>query len=213
MIAARATQPPTEWTTVEPGEVDEAELLEPAVRAVSTDERARAPRPVAEDRVGHGRDEGGEHQVAAEAHPLGDRAGHERRRRRDEPELEEEEGGQERAVALEDEGRRADEAARVDAEHQAEAEQPEQRRRDEEVGEVLDRDVDRVLRPDQAALERREARLHEEDECRADEQPGDVDGLYNRHGLTGTEADRRSEGRRWSNPSSPPRECVDTRGN
>ena len=86
-----------------PGEVDEPELLEPAVRALSTNERPAAPRPVAKDRVRHGRDERGQDEVAAEAHPLCDRSRHERRRGGDEPELEEEERGQERAVALEDE--------------------------------------------------------------------------------------------------------------
>ena len=63
-------------------------------------------------------------------------------------------------------------------EHQPEAEEPEQRRRDEEVREVLDRDVDRVLRANQAALERREADLHQEHQRRADQQPTDVYGLY-----------------------------------
>jgi hypothetical protein len=58
------------------------------------------------------------------------------------------------------------------------AEQPEERRGDEEVREVLDRDVNRVLRPDEAALERREPGLHEEDERGRGEEPDEVDGVY-----------------------------------
>ena len=100
-------------------EVDEAELLQPAVRAAAPiPERRVAPRPVAEDRVRDSGDEGGEDEVAGEAHALGDRPGHERRRGTDEPELEDEEGGQEGAVAVEEERRRADEAALAAAEHQ-----------------------------------------------------------------------------------------------
>ena len=87
-------------------EVHEAELLQPAVRAArSVGERRITPGPVAEDGVGDRGDEDGEDEIAAEAHALGDRAGHERRRRPDESELEEEEGGQVGAVAVEEERR------------------------------------------------------------------------------------------------------------
>jgi pyridoxine 4-dehydrogenase len=48
---------------------------------------------------------------------------------------------------------------------------------------VLDRDVDRVLRSNQAALESGKPCLHEEHERRANEQPADVDRLDARHGL------------------------------
>lgn len=139
---------------------------------------------MSEDGVCDRGDEDGEHDVAGEAHALGDRPGYERRRDPDEAELEEKEGGDERAVAVEEEQRRADETALTSTEDQPEAEQPEQRRRDEEVREVLDRDVDRVLRSDQAALEGGEAGLHEQHERRAEEEPADVYGLDRRHGLT-----------------------------
>ena len=55
------------------------------------------------------------------------------------------------------------------AEHDRETEQPEEARRDEEVREVLGGDVDAVLAPDEPALERRETRLHEHHERRAQE--------------------------------------------
>src|SRR5262249_40086629 len=51
----------------------------------------------------------------------------------------------------------------------------------EEAREVLDRDVDRVLRSNEAALERGEPGLHEQDESCTDEQPGDVDWCRFRH--------------------------------
>jgi hypothetical protein len=123
---------------------------------------------VAEQRVRDGRDERGEHEVAAEAHALRHRSGHERGGRADEAELEEEEGRHERAVAVVEERRTTDQTALIRAEHQPEAEQPEQRSRDEEVGEVLDRDVDRVLRSNQAALEGGEPCLHHQDKRSAE---------------------------------------------
>ena len=109
MIAASATQPPTEWTTVDPAKSTKpSSFSQPSEPPRPSSERRVAPRPVAEDRVRDRGDERGQHEVAAEAHPLGDGAGHQRRRGRDEAELEEEERGQEGAVALEEERRRAD---------------------------------------------------------------------------------------------------------
>ena len=128
------------------GEVDEAELLEPAARAALAQNRRIAPRPVTEDGVDDRRDEDGEDEVAGEPHPLRDRTRDQCRGRGDEPELEHEERRQERPVVFEQERRRADDAGRARAEHQPESEQPEERGRDQERCEVLEGDVDRVLR-------------------------------------------------------------------
>jgi hypothetical protein len=60
---------------------------------------------VTEDRIRDGGHEGGEDDVAPEAHALGYRTRDERRRRPDESELEEEEGDEERLIRVEEERR------------------------------------------------------------------------------------------------------------
>src|SRR5262249_53540886 len=111
-----------------------------------------------------------------------------------ETEFEDEERRQERAVAVEGEKRRAEYAVSVVAEHHPETEQPEERRTNEEAREVLDRDVDRVLRSNEAALERGEPGLHEQDEGRTDKQPGDIDWCRFRHLSTRPAGQRRARG-------------------
>jgi hypothetical protein len=79
MAAASAAQPPTECTTVDPGEIDEAATRQPPVTV---------PDPVAEHRVDerHDRDHP---EVRAEVHALCDRTGDDRHRRAGEDRLEE----------------------------------------------------------------------------------------------------------------------------
>src|SRR5262249_19649139 len=93
-------------------------------------------------------------------------------------------GGEERAVPREQELPTAHDAALVDPEHEPEPEQPEECRGDQEIGEVLDRDVDRVLRPHEAALERGESDLHEEDQRGGEKHPGDDKCLMGGHWVT-----------------------------
>src|SRR5262249_34326428 len=118
-------------------EVEEADVAQPAdrSRAVTRDGLA-APGPMTEHRIGDPRSERSQHEIAAEAHSLRDSPGHQGRRGSDEPELKDEEGADEGVVAAEQE-RGAPEQPVAGAEHEPEAEEPEQRRGDEEVREVL----------------------------------------------------------------------------
>jgi hypothetical protein len=81
---------------------------------------------VTEDGIDDRGNERGEDEVSREAHALGNGPGHERRGGPDESDLEQEVRGQEHAVAVEEEQRPADEPTLPGAEHQSEAEQPEE---------------------------------------------------------------------------------------
>ena len=74
-------------------------------------------------------------------------------------------------AAVEEETREADDAAEARPEHECESERPEDQRRDGEIRDVLDRDVDAVLRPHEAGLKAEESHLHENDEDRREEDP------------------------------------------
>jgi hypothetical protein len=62
------------------------------------------------------------------------------------------------------------------AEHDPEADDEERDRGHREHHEVLEEDVDRVLRAAEAGLDERESEVHEEDEERGDEDPQRVEG-------------------------------------
>ena len=64
-----------------------------------------------------------------------------------------------------------------DAEHQREAEKPEQGRGKAKISEILGRDVDAVLGPHQAAFQAGKAYLHQHHQGRTDKNLSDVDKL------------------------------------
>ena len=123
-------------------------------------------------------------EIALEFDAFGDRARDDRRGRRGEHRLEEEEGPVPDAFARAE--RRHTESAPPEpprrlrrAEHQRRAEDVERQRADGEVHQVLHHDVRRVLRPRETRLDQREAGLHQEYENRRHQRPDDVQiGLY-----------------------------------
>ena len=142
-----------------------------------------------EERIDDGCDQRRDQQVADEAHGLGDRSRRDRDRGGDEAQLEQKEDRVVGAVATpEGEPVAADPAELAGTEHQPVSEQEEDRRGDQEIGEVLGSDVDRVLRPQQAALECGEPGLHREHERRRDEQPQNVDCFWFGHQAARPEA-------------------------
>ena len=118
------------------GEIVEAHLRQPAA----------APDPMAGHRVDEQRDRRGIDAIGGELRALGHRPGHDGGRRGAEHRLEDGEGpdrharGQRVGVVLHDEGVDPAEGRRARAEHDAEAEQPVQRRADAEVHQVLHQD-------------------------------------------------------------------------
>ena len=158
------------------GEVVEAQGLDPTdgFRTVQT-----APHPVARHRVDERGDERRVDQVAAELDALRHRARDDRRGRRGEHGLEEEERPVPGSLAREDarhaEAAPAERAAQLrGAEHERRADEVEHDRAEREVHQVLHHDVRRVLRPREARLDERKARLHDEHEDAAEERPHDV---------------------------------------
>ena len=141
------------------GEVDEPSLRQPAVAA---------PHPVAVGRV-HDRHDEHDHDVGPELHPLRHCTGDDGDGRPSEHRLEQPEGGRarvERRDVLGEVGPAPPAADRI-AEHQAIADNPEQRDGQTEIEDVLDRHVDVVLRPSETGLQKEEPGLHQENErCR-----------------------------------------------
>ena len=72
----------------------------------------------------------------------------------------------------------AEPATGVVAEHQAEAQRPEGEHADTEVSVVFHDDVNGVLGSDEATFQQGEARLHEEDQCRAHANPDQVSRVF-----------------------------------
>ena len=154
-----------------PGKVNETEVLQPA--GFSAGEAA--PRPVAVHRVYDGGHDQRHDEIAGELHSLRDGAGHDRRGRPGESDLEDEERHQEGAGGLgKEEIGGSEPAAHAIAEHEGIAERPEDGGGETEIGEILGGDVDAVFGADASALQRREAGLHEHDESRRDQNPGDI---------------------------------------
>ena len=151
-------------------EIMEAHLAEPAA----------APGPMARDRIDDEADEQRIEAVRRELRALCHGTRNNRRGRRAEDRLEDDVGEcritsiRTRIEHLDEEIRRADDAADVIAEHQAEADNPERDGADAEIHEVLHDDVAGIFRTRQAGLDHREAWLHEEDECSAEENPDRV---------------------------------------
>mmetsp|Transcript_26907 Transcript_26907/g.88055 ORF Transcript_26907/g.88055 Transcript_26907/m.88055 type:complete len:536 (-) Transcript_26907:48-1655(-) len=168
-------------------EVDDAAVADEAVAAPGRELARAGPAHVDGHGVDEARDDDGVDDVRAELAALRDRAGDDGRRGAGEGPLEEPErlavglaaGRRRRAVDVE-ELRRADEAVRavvaelVRAERDAVAEEPPHDGGDGRVEDVLDEDVLRVLELHGPDLEHREARLHEEDEDHAEEEPEGV---------------------------------------
>mmetsp|Transcript_15676 Transcript_15676/g.51018 ORF Transcript_15676/g.51018 Transcript_15676/m.51018 type:complete len:279 (-) Transcript_15676:92-928(-) len=163
-------------------EVDDADL-EPGRLALGhegREEAVAAPDPVDDHGVDEAREDRAVARVRAHGAPLRDGAGDDRRRRRREGELEE--PVVEAAVALVAVGEEevlvpADEpvaAGRVGPVRERVARRPEPRRADARVHEVLEQDVLRILRADGPGAQHGEARLHQEDEDAAVEEPVNV---------------------------------------
>ena len=161
------------------GEVEGAEVTRP--------EEASAPHPVSHRRIHEHRPQRQEHQVARELHPLRERAGDEGRRDDGEHELEGHErlGRNGRSVR----GRRGahpgqpceakgpDDAALVGPKGEG---VPDQHPQDADHGqrdERLHHGGQDVLRPDQSAVEERQARGHEHDQGGRREHPGGIAGV------------------------------------
>ena len=85
------------------------------------------------------------------------------------------------AVSGEEEVGRSEPAAHAIAEHEGIAERPEDGGGQTEIGEILRCDVDAVLRADASALQRREPCLHEHDERRRHQDPGNIKCFGRRH--------------------------------
>src|SRR5262249_13469982 len=163
-----------------PCEIDEAEILQPPLRAAAR-ELSRTPGPVRKERVEDARDDDGDDEVYGKTHSLRNGSRDQRRCRGDEPEFEDEKREEKRPLPSEEELGCPDPALETDTEDQPEAEEPEKRGSNEEGREGLDRDIDRVLRPDQTALEARKARLHEQPESCANAEPADIELLADGH--------------------------------
>ena len=146
-------------------EIMEAKLCEPAA----------APDPVTGNRVDDCRNNHRVNAVCRELGALCHRAGNDGSGRRAEHGLED----QRRPVvaladyAVSEEIKAAEERA-CRTEHDAEAEDPEDRRAEREIHQVLHDDVAGVLRTGEAGLNHRKAGLHEEYQRRCDERPAYV---------------------------------------
>ncbi len=125
--------------------------------------------------------EAGDHerhkQIRAEHEALRHDAGNDRGCGTAEHDLEPEEDGKEPVQRLEIEYEQVcpNPSAHAVAEHEGEAEEPEYHRREAEIRQVLDRDIDAVLASCQAAFETQEPCLHDEDQRAADRNPEYVD--------------------------------------
>lgn len=155
-----------------PGEVDEPQLGQPALATVHP-----APYPAAEYRVDDATDQQRTDQVGAIARTLGHRTAGDGGGGRGEHHLEQQEGVIPGFGLVQREVTHAEPAGEVGAEHQAEAQQPEHDAADAAVHVVLHHHVDRVLGPRHAALQQREARLHEEHQHAGQHQPGRIGRL------------------------------------
>ena len=147
-----------------PGEVDEAHFREPAA----------APDPVTDHRVDDDGRDRGEEEEGQQPSALGDRARHDRAGGRREDELKEEKyiGRQVRlgSPVVREEAREPHEGVAF-AEHHAVAHQIEDDRRNRDYTEVLHQHHHRIFPAAEPALDESEARVHEENECGANENP------------------------------------------
>ena len=143
----------------------EAQLCQPAA----------APDPMAADRVDDGRNQHGVNAVGRKLGALGHGAGHDGRSGRAEDGLE-----NERCPAAVAAGREqvnaADQCARA-AEHQAKAENPENRRAQRKVHQVFHNDVARILCTGKAGLYHGKTGLHKEDQRCTQQNPADIQGI------------------------------------
>jgi hypothetical protein len=150
-------------------------------------EEPAAPDPVRERRVDQERPEGHERHVPSEADPLGERARDQRRRDHGEHQLERRErrvrhGGRERVRHLPDPAEpevreAADHASHIGAERERVAGQQPHHGDDRDRGDRLHHRAEHVLRPDEASVEQRQPRRHEQDEGRRPQNPGGVTGV------------------------------------
>mmetsp|Transcript_15810 Transcript_15810/g.63655 ORF Transcript_15810/g.63655 Transcript_15810/m.63655 type:complete len:651 (+) Transcript_15810:246-2198(+) len=175
-----------------PGEVDHAAAAEEPVRPPRRELAVARPAQVNDGGVDVRHEQARVRDVRAERRALGDGARHDRRRRPGERPLEHPRRlavrlglgrvGQRRRVvaradALVEEARAAVEPVdarrreRVRPERQRVARRPPEQRRDHGVEQILDEDVLRVLDLHRPDLEHREARLHEEHQARAEQEP------------------------------------------
>ena len=153
------------------GKVGEAKITEPAA----------APDPVAGDGIDEGRNAEGIDTVGEEFCSLRHGAGDDGGGCGAENGLEDQIGEQGHAlrqdggvVPLDHRVQAADQGPAA-GEHQAEAQQPVDRRADAEVHEIFHEDVACVLGPGEAGLAHGEARLHQKDQRRAYQDPDGVD--------------------------------------
>ena len=168
------------------GEVMEAELGEPAA----------APDPVSGDRIDQERDHNGIDAVGGEFRTFCHRAGDDRRRGRTEDGLEEEVDQRRIAciagvIVSDEEIRRADDAADVFTEHEAEAQDPENDGAKCKVHEILHDDVACILCSREPSLHHRKSRLHEEYQDSPQQCPGRI-----RRGVLSLRIRRHDHGRR-----------------
>ena len=149
----------------------EAQLTEPSA----------APDPVAGNGIDQQGDGGGVDAVGAELGALRHSAGDDGGGGGAEDGLENgvgpqgDAGGKDAAVILHDHGVKPAEEAGARAEHDAEADKPEAGGADAEVHQVLHQDVAGVFGPGEACFAHGEARLHEKDQRRAQQDPNGVD--------------------------------------
>ena len=159
-----------------PGEVDCPQLEQEALRA-----RSRRPHPVAQRAVDQQAPERDEDAVAAEPHALGEGARDERRGDDRELALEHREHQVRDAVAADGPVDAVEEhEARVPADPAAQDVRPESQRKphrdpqhadDRHRGEAVHHRAQDVLRPDEAAVEHRQAGHHEQHQRRGGEHP------------------------------------------
>ena len=159
-----------------PGEVDEAQLLQPALRV---------PGPVGVQRVDQQRHQTGKGQVGAVAHALGHRTRDDRHRGGGKHHLVQQRDRCDRWCIQWRELRDADPATEAGAKGQPPACDPEDHA-DEAGAQVhLHDHVDRVLGPRQPPLDQRKAGLHEEHQGTAHGHPGQVDQVGHRNHTKG----------------------------
>ncbi len=145
------------------GEIDEAAGGKPGL---VLRHEARAPGPMAENRIDQQADNGRQHDIGRIAHALGHGTGDDRRGRAGKGHLKNEEGiGPfiEAGIAPE-RARRPEQPHDRGAEHDHETENGEAGSGDEEVRDVLLRHIDGVLRADHACFQQKKPGLHQQHE-------------------------------------------------
>ena len=177
------------------GEVMEAKLGEPAA----------APDPVSGDRIDQERNDHGINAVRGEFRAFCHRARDDRRRSRTEDGLEEEIDQRRiaciaRVIVSDEEIRRTDDTADIGAEHEPEAQDPENDGAQRKVHEILHDDVACILRSREPCLHHRKPRLHEEDQDSPQQCPGRIHSGVLALRVRRHDHSRRTQGRRQKRP-------------